>query len=82
MGMSDDATRSSDSGSEASPPPLPPRRRPSPNGVLQVEPTQLQAKPTTAVSSVDIQTVVLPRWIARDLFNVGREGRLHAGTRV
>src|SRR5207247_2138029 len=42
-------------------PPLPPRRQASPDGSLRrLDAAQLQAKPTTAVSSIDIQTVTFP----------------------
>jgi hypothetical protein len=43
-----------------SPPPLPPRKKRSVDAVLRAEPGQLQSKPTTAVSSIDIQTLSFP----------------------
>ncbi|CAK7223909.1 Vacuolar fusion protein mon1 [Sporothrix bragantina] len=47
--------------SSTPPPPLPPRRQSSPGGSpRRLESAQLQAKPTTAVSSIDIQTVSFP----------------------
>ncbi len=47
-------------GDSPPPPPLPPRRRQLPERAAQVEPSQLQAKPTTALSSIDIQTLSFP----------------------
>src|SRR3569833_2952790 len=48
------------SGDSPPPPPLPPRRRQSPDRLGQPDTTKLQSKPTTAISSVDIQTLSFP----------------------
>lgn len=50
----EDADNLNDNVDETRPPPLPPRR------ITEVEPAPLQAKATTAVSSIDIQTLSFP----------------------
>ncbi|KAJ9157301.1 Vacuolar fusion protein mon-1 [Pleurostoma richardsiae] len=47
-------------GDSPPPPPLPPRRNFSPDPSSKADATKLQSKPTTAVSSVDIQTLSFP----------------------
>ncbi|KAL2022800.1 hypothetical protein VTK56DRAFT_4616 [Thermocarpiscus australiensis] len=60
--MAREADAQSNNGSrskaDSPPPPLPPRRKPSTEGPIQV--AAAQSKPTTAVSSIDISTLTFP----------------------
>jgi hypothetical protein len=54
MAPRQDGARAPDDGDDTPPPPLPPRRKPD------AEAGPLQAKPTTAISSIEIQTLSFP----------------------